>query len=46
MTVKYTPATCSTGVISSATVQQIEQVTNYLKKTKSLPPFPVQVLNK
>jgi hypothetical protein len=47
VTSKYTPATCSTGVISSATVQQIEQVTDYLKnKTKVLPPFPIQVLNK
>jgi hypothetical protein len=46
VTGKYTPATCSTGVISSATVQQIEQVTDYLKKTKSLSPFPMQVLNK
>ena len=46
VTGNYTPATCSTGVISSATVQQIEQVTDYLKKTKSLSPFPMQVLNK
>jgi hypothetical protein len=47
VTGKYTAATCTTGVISSATVQQIEQVTDYLKnKTKVLPPFPIQVLNK
>jgi hypothetical protein len=47
VTSKYTSATCSTGVISSATVQQIEQVTDYLKnKTKVLPPFRIQVLSK
>ena len=46
VTSKYSPATCSTGVISSATVQQIGQVSDYLKKTKLLPPFPIQVLNK
>ncbi len=47
VTSRYTPATCTTGVISSATVQQVEQVTDYLKnRTKLLPPFPIQVLNK
>jgi hypothetical protein len=47
VTSKHTPATCTTGVISSATVQQIGQVTDYLKtKTKALPAFPIQVLNK
>src|SRR4029077_20061622 len=47
VTSKDTPATCTTGVISSATVQQSEQITDYLKnKTKALPPFPIQVLNK
>jgi hypothetical protein len=47
VTSKYTSATCATGVISSATVQQSEQITDYLKnKTKALPPFPIQVLNK
>ncbi len=42
VTSKSTPATCATGVIS---VQQVEQVTDYLKnknKTKLLPPFPIQ----
>jgi hypothetical protein len=47
VTSDYAPNTCSTGVISSATVQQITQVTDYLKaKTKALPPFKIQVLNK
>jgi len=34
-------------VIPSATVQQITQVTDYLKiKSKTLKPFKIQVLNK
>jgi hypothetical protein len=46
VTSAYTPATCTTGVISSATVTQITQVTDYLKtKTKSLTPFKIEVLN-
>ena len=41
-----TPATCTTGVISSATVQQITQVTDFLKtKSSVLAPFPIEVLN-
>lgn len=41
-----TPATCTTGVISSATVQQSTQITDFLKtKASLLPPFPIQVLN-
>jgi hypothetical protein len=46
VTSNYTPTTCTTGVISSATVQQIEQATASLKKAKVLMPFPIQVLNK
>ncbi|SRR5712691_84148 len=46
VTSAYTPATCTTGVISSATVPQITQVTDYLKtKTKLLTPFNIRVLN-
>jgi hypothetical protein len=46
VTSAYTPATCATGVISSATVAQITQVTDYLNtKTKLLTPFNIQVLN-
>jgi len=41
-----TPGTCTTGVISSATVAQITQVTDYLKtKANLLTPFSIQVLN-
>jgi hypothetical protein len=46
VTSNYTPATCTTGVISSATVQQIDQATESLKQAKVLEPFPIQVLNK
>lgn len=47
VTSNYTPQTCTTGVISSATVQQIDQATQSLKDAK-LPslPFPITVLNK
>lgn len=42
----FTPAACTTGIISSATVQQITQITDFLKeKGSQLPPFPIQVLN-
>lgn len=47
VTGNYTATTCTTGLISSATVQQITQVTDYLKnKAKALTPFNIQVLNK
>ena len=46
VTSEYTPATCTSGIISSATVTQIDQATESLKKAKVLPPFPIQVLNK
>jgi hypothetical protein len=46
VTGNYTPASCTTGVISSATVPQVDQATESLRKAKVLPPFPIQVLNK
>lgn len=46
VTSNYTPETCTTGVISSATIAQIDQATASLKSAKVLPPFPIQVLNK
>jgi hypothetical protein len=46
VTSNYTPTTCTTGIISSATVPQIDQATESLKKAKVLMPFPIQVLNK
>lgn len=46
VTSNYTWATCTTGVISSATVPQLDQATASLKKAKVLMPFPIEVLNK
>jgi hypothetical protein len=48
VTTKYSPDTCTTGVISSATVSQITQVTDYLetKAKGKLTAFKIQVLNK
>ncbi len=41
----YTPATCTTGVISSATVVQNKAITDFLKGTRKLKPFSITVLN-
>jgi hypothetical protein len=46
VTSNYTAATCTTGIISSATVPQITQATEAAKMSKALTPFPIQVLNK
>jgi hypothetical protein len=48
VTSRYTPDTCTTGVISSATVSQITQVTDYIgtKAKGRLTAFKIQVLNK
>ena len=45
VTSNYTAATCVTGIISSATVPQINQAAEAAKKSKALTPFPIQVLN-
>jgi hypothetical protein len=45
VTDNYTPSTCTTGIISSATVTQIDQVTNFLKTTSELNPYPIKVLD-
>lgn len=41
----YTDTTCTTGIISSATVTQDHQVTDFLKTNKDLKPFEIKVLN-
>jgi hypothetical protein len=38
------PGSCSTGIISSATVQGIETIDRYINNQKLWPPFTVQVL--
>jgi hypothetical protein len=40
-----TDSSCTTGIISSATVQQIDQVTDFLKGSSELKPFDIKVLN-
>jgi hypothetical protein len=45
VTSKYETSTCTTGIVSSATVQQSEQITDFLKTQPDLPPFPIQVMN-
>jgi hypothetical protein len=45
VTSDYGPATCTTGLISSATVPQINQATEALAKSNLMTPFPIQVLN-
>jgi hypothetical protein len=46
VTSQYTDQTCTTGIISSATVPQIDQATRSLKDSGLIQPFPIQVLNK
>jgi hypothetical protein len=44
VTSTYTSATCTTGIVSSASVQDVETVTKFLSTNKQLPPFPIQWL--
>lgn len=41
----YDEATCRSDLYSSATVTQLEQVTEFLRSRSQLPPFPIRVLN-
>jgi hypothetical protein len=41
----YTPKTCTTGIISSATVEGNQDINKFLKSTGKLEPYPVNVLN-
>ena len=41
----YTKSTCTTGIISSATVDQVDQATDFLETQDALPPFDFKVLN-
>lgn len=42
----YTEATCTTGIISSATVTQVDQVTEFLQGNSALPSVSIKVLNR
>jgi len=41
----YTPSTCTTGIISSATVSGNQRITEFLQSTSELKPFVIKVLN-
>jgi hypothetical protein len=45
VTDRYTKSTCTTGIISSATVQGITQISNFIQSKHLLPPFTIKVLN-
>ncbi|MGC1784710.1 MAG: hypothetical protein WA708_19495 [Acidobacteriaceae bacterium] len=42
---KYNDRTCTTHIWSSATVQAITQITDFLKTQDKLKPFPIKVVN-
>jgi hypothetical protein len=44
VTDRKTPATCTTGIISSATVQGITEITDFLDKAEVWPPYSIKVL--
>lgn len=37
-------ASCTKGIYSSATIEDVTQITNFLKTQPDLPPFPIKVL--
>lgn len=45
VTNSYTKSTCSTGIISSATVSGITQISNFIKSKNLIPPFTIKTLN-
>lgn len=45
VTDKYTKSTCTAGIISSATVQGITEINNFIQSKHLLPTFTVKVLN-
>ena len=45
VTDSYNDSTCTTDIWSSATVQQITQVTDFLKSRDQLKPFPIKIVN-
>ena len=42
---KYSKSMCTTGIISSATVQGSERISNFIQEQKLIPPFTIKVLN-
>lgn len=45
VTDKYTKSTCTTGIISSATLQGIKQIDDFIQSKHLLPAFTVKVFN-
>jgi hypothetical protein len=43
-TSEYTKSTCTTGIISSATIQQIEQISDFIASQKQIPVPPLEIL--
>jgi hypothetical protein len=41
----FSDTTCTTDLWSSATISDVNQVTDYLKKNDNLKPFDIKVLN-
>ncbi|MDF1929524.1 hypothetical protein PGH45_04855 [Legionella pneumophila] len=41
----YNKNTCITGIYSSATIKDVQQVTQFLKRHSELPPYPIKILN-
>jgi hypothetical protein len=41
---EYTKSTCTTGIISSATIQQIDQITDFIASQKQIPVPPLEIL--
>jgi hypothetical protein len=45
VTNKYTKSTCTTGIISSATVADSERISSFIQAQRLIPPFTSKVLN-
>jgi hypothetical protein len=45
VTESFTAETCTIGLHSAATVDELHRITNFLKEQVSLAPFPLRVLN-
>lgn len=45
VTNKYRKSTCTTGIISSATVRAVEQISNFIQAQNLILPFTIKVLN-
>jgi hypothetical protein len=45
VTQSYDESTCGAGIVSSATVQQSAQITDFLKTKPELQPFAIKIAN-